>query len=144
VITLFAVAGEHQRYTYDSGGQLSDEQAVYDVTYYSLTLGIDPATKSIHGSLSAWAEIVSPTEWLVLDLGPNLNVTDVTSAAEPSLGRLLAYERRGGKLWVQLPRTMSVGEEVGISVEYGGQPRVAPNPPWDGGFTWTQTPDGAP
>lgn len=144
VIMLFAAAGEHQRYTYDSGGQLSDEQAAYDVTYYSLTLGIDPATKTINGSLSAWAEIVSPTEWLVLELDPKLNVTDVTVAGEPSPGRSLAYQRRGGKLWVHLPRTMPVGEEVGIRVEYGGHPRVAPNPPWDGGFTWAQTPDGAP
>ena len=23
-------------------------------------------------------------------------------------------------------------------MEYGGQPRIAPNPPWDGGFTWSE------
>ncbi|HKX46732.1 MAG TPA: M1 family metallopeptidase, partial [Planctomycetota bacterium] len=31
-----------------------------------------------------------------------------------------------------------------VEVAYGGVPRVAPRAPWDGGFTWARTADGAP
>jgi aminopeptidase N len=33
---------------------------------------------------------------------------------------------------------------VALTVAYDGSPRVAPNPPWDGGVTWATTPTGAP
>lgn len=146
VTLLFVVIGElrPQPYAYDSGGRLSAEQAAYDVTYYSLELRIEPASQSIDGSLSVWAQVVSPTEWLVLDLDPALDVKDVTGNTRQSHGTSLGYEQRGGQLWVQLPKTMGVGEEIALTVDYGGHPRVAPNPPWDGGFTWAQTPDGDP
>jgi len=146
-VTLLCVAvGElrPQSDAYDSGGRLSTEQMAYDVTYYSLELRIDPANQSINGSLSLWAQVVSPTEWLVLDLDPGLNVTGVTGNTGQAQGTPHEHQQRGGHLWVQLPRTMGVGEEIALTVDYGGHPRVAPNPPWDGGFTWAQTPDGAP
>jgi aminopeptidase N len=146
VTLLSVITGElrPQSYAYDSGGRLSAEQAAYDVTYYSLALRIEPANQSIDGSLSVWAQVVSPTEWLVLDLDPALDVTDVTGNIRQSHGTSLNYERRGGQIWVQLPKAMGVGQEIALTVDYGGHPRVAPNPPWDGGFTWAQTPDGDP
>ena len=35
-------------------------------------------------------------------------------------------------------------DEAAVTVSYGGRPRIAPNPPWDGGFTWARTADGQP
>jgi aminopeptidase N len=31
-----------------------------------------------------------------------------------------------------------------VEIAYGGRPRVAPHPPWDGGFVWARSRDGAP
>src|SRR6185503_18515178 len=31
-----------------------------------------------------------------------------------------------------------------VMVRYGGPPREAPRPPWDGGFVWSKTKSGAP
>ena len=60
--------------------------------------------------------------------------------------RALNVERRAdsNQVWIDLPRALETGETVHLTVAYGGKPREAPNPPWDGGFTWSETPAGAP
>ena len=125
----------------DSGGPLLPEQAAYDVTFYDLTLSVDPREQSIAGTLAARARIVHPTAWFVLDLDTPLTVTK-TSLGAAGRARALRFERRGGRVWVELPRTMQPGETVEVRVEYHGKPRVAPRPPWVGGFVWAKTPSG--
>ncbi|MEL6945272.1 MAG: hypothetical protein AAFO82_21680 [Bacteroidota bacterium] len=68
-----------QRAILDSGGSLSPEQAAYDVSFYDLTLSIDPEEKSIEGCLKVEATVVHPTFWLVLDLDTLLQVEKVES-----------------------------------------------------------------
>lgn len=124
---------------YVSGGPLSQEQASYDVSFYDLDLRVDPADSTISGAVVAIARIVQPTSWFVLDLDSRLEVRGVAES-----GLALPYERRGGKLWIDLLITRQPGDEVRVRVQYGGKPRIAPNPPWDGGFTWARTPGGDP
>ena len=128
---------------YASGGVLSPEQASYDVTYYDLDLRVNPADSSIGGSLTAAVRIVQPLHHLVLDLDPRLNVEGV-SLVEMERDQTLPYRREGGKLWIDLLSTRQPQTDVAVRVQYGGKPRIAPNPPWDGGFTWARTPDGEP
>lgn len=124
---------------YVSGGPLSQEQASYDVSYYDLDLRVNPSDSTIAGSVVTIARIVQPTKWFVLDLDPRLDVRGVAESGLP-----LPYERRGGKLWIDLLITRQPGSQVQVRVQYGGRPRVAPNPPWDGGFTWARTSAGDP
>jgi len=126
---------------YDSGGPLMPEQAAYDVTFYDLSLRVSPADSTIHGALTATARITSPIAYFVLDLDTPFVVDGITDELH---GGTLPFERRGGKLWIQLPYTRQPGDTVSVKVAYGGRPRIAPNPPWSGGFTWAQTPSGAP
>ena len=39
--------------------------------------------------------------------------------------------------------TKQVGDEIQTSITYAGTPRIAPNPPWVGGFMWKKTADGS-
>jgi len=126
---------------YDSGGPLMPEQAAYDVTFYDLDLHVAPADSTIHGTLTATARITSPIAEFVLDLDTLFTVDGVT---DELAGGSLPFERRGGKLWIHLPYTRQPGETVSVKVAYGGRPRIAPNPPWSGGFTWAKTASGAP
>ena len=128
---------------YDSGGPLMPEQAAYDVTFYDLALNVSPSDSTIAGTLTATARIGAPVDWFVLDLDPRLDVASVT-LLEGGVEAALPFERRGGKLWIDLPLTRQPGEMLTVAVAYGGRPRVAPNPPWDGGFTWARTESGAP
>ncbi|MEX0601162.1 MAG: M1 family metallopeptidase, partial [Rhodothermales bacterium] len=99
----------------------------------------DPADSSIAGSVTATAAVVHPTSRFVLDLDDRL----VVDAVQVD-GAARSYERRGGRLRIDLTRTYQPGEKVVVRVDYGGRPRVAPNPPWDGGLTWARTEDGSP
>jgi aminopeptidase N len=81
----------------------------------------------------------------VLDLDTMLNVIAVreTTGGKTTM-ELRSHHRDAGKIWIGLGRTRQPGESLRIAVDYGGKPRVAPFPPWQGGFTWAQTAAGAP
>lgn len=122
----------------DTGGPLRFEQAVYDVHSYDISLDVDPANKSIKGSMVMRAQIVIPTNVIQLDLDTPYSVATVR---ESGVDR--KYQFKDGKIWIWFPMTKQVGETVTIAVAYSGVPRVAPKPPWIGGFMWAKTPSGA-
>ena len=122
----------------ESGGVLIYEQAAYDVHYYDLQLAVMPAQAALAGRLSAHVTITLPTDALVLDL----DTTFAVARIEDERGEALAFERLGGRLWIHLGATRQPGDAVVITVDYAGRPRIAPNPPWQGGFTWAARPDG--
>lgn len=140
---LAPAAAAQQTDIYDSGGPLTPQQAAYDVTFYALDLRVDPRARSIAGTGTTVARIVAPTRNLVLDLDTLLAVSAVT-APEGAAGRPLRWERRGGKLWIDLGAERAAGEVVAVRVAYAGRPRVAPRAPWDGGFVWARTRAGEP
>jgi len=128
---------------YDSGGPLIPEEAAYDVTFYDLSVSVDPSDSTIAGTLRLDARIVVPSEVVALDLDTLLAIqsialTDVESAVS------LPFRQSGGRVFVELPHTKQPGDALSLTVEYGGRPRVAPRPPWDGGVQWATTPSGAP
>ena len=125
----------------ESGGPLLPEQAAYDVTYYDLDLHIRPADSSIGGTLTVHAEVVRPLDWLVLDLDTTLAVDGVRLAG--GAAESLSVERRGGRMWIALPRTYQPGERVAAVVAYGGRPHQVPRGGFSG-FLWETTPSGEP
>jgi aminopeptidase N len=121
----------------ETGGPLMFEQAVFDVQNYDISITADPKTRSITGVTVMTAKTVIPTNVIVLDLD-----TPYTIASVSENDRKLKYERRGGKVWIWFPLSRQVGDEIKTSIRYSGTPRVAPNPPWIGGFIWTKTKNG--
>lgn len=126
----------------DSGGPILPEQAAYDVHFYDLDLTVDPAAKSINGALSVHATAVQPLTYFVLDLDTLLQISQVEEKVGTGWEKRV-MERRIGKIWINLQHTRQPGEAIELRVLYGGNPRVAPNPPWNGGFTWAKTESGA-
>ncbi len=122
-----------------SGGVLLPEQAAYDVLHYDLRIAVDPAARSIEGTLAVTARALGRLGHLVLDLDERLRV----SRAEGG-GRELEFRQKDGRVSVALGSWAGRGETVRAAVTYGGRPREAPNPPWEGGFTWAKTGDGRP
>ncbi len=142
ILNLSAGGGLAQTDIYDSGGPVMPEQSAYNVTFYDLTLKINPADSSIDGKLRVDANIVHPVDWFVLDLDTLLEIQSIEEIRQskrfPS-----KFRRHVGKVWIDLEGTRQPGQFVSMEVVYGGQPRVAPNPPWNSGFTWSRTADGA-
>jgi len=129
---------------YNSGGPIMPEQAAYDVTYYDLSVSVNPADSSISGSVLINADIVLPMEYLVVDLDTLLEISDVTQIRDNNERIIRSFNRDTGKVWIPLNRTYQPGEAISMLITYSGHPRVAPMPPWQGGFTWKTTQDGSP
>jgi len=121
-----------------SGGELQADQACYDVLHYDLTLAIDTAVQTIDGQLIMTAAVVAASEQLALDLDDRLEVSAVTLD-----GQAVSWQHSDGRI-VLSGLSLRPGASLEVAVSYGGTPRVAPNPPWDGGFTWETTADGSP
>ncbi|HET7039253.1 MAG TPA: M1 family metallopeptidase [Gemmatimonadales bacterium] len=126
---------------YDSGGRLDPEEAVYDVEFYDLAVRVDPGERSIAGRLDLHARMTGPAATVALDLDTLLDIESITPVGDSGI---LPVERCGGRVRVSLRRTFQPGERLALRVRYAGRPRVAPRPPWDGGFTWARTRSGAP
>lgn len=129
---------EHGVRPTDTGGPLTFEQAAFDVQSYDVTLNVDPKTKSITGTTIMKARVVIPTNVIRLDLDTPYTIASLTDGTGE-----LKYEFKDGKISVHFPMTKQAGEEFTTVIKYSGTPRVAPNPPWVGGFMWKQTPSGA-
>lgn len=127
----------------DSGGPLMPEQAAYDVKHYDLDVRIDIADQSIKGVLTVDARIVKPLGKFALDLDYPFTVHSVTMLDGADI-KPLKFERKEGKIWMDFPSTQQVGTVVKVRVAYSGKPKVAPRPPWVGGFMWEKTPSGQP
>lgn len=143
-LALLSVAALAQPSANTSGGPLRWEQAAVDISYYDLDLEIWPADSTIVGVLSAHLRLVHPTDVLVFDLDDALDVQSVQLVPGAGAFGPLAFEREPGVLRIHLGRTYQPGEGVAVQIAYGGKPRVAPRPPWIGGFTWSRTADGQP
>jgi aminopeptidase N len=124
-----------------TGGAVPYEQAAYDVLRYDIGVKIDPENRSISGWTMVTARIVQPINVFVLDLDDSFTVSEVARVDGPKRTKL-RFERRGGKIWSFFPMTEQSGKTVRIEVVYAGTPRVAPRPPWVGGFMWEKTADG--
>ena len=127
----------------DTGGPLMPEQAAYDVKHYDISARIFPDKKAISGETTITAQIVSPTNVFVVDLDTPYTVSFVGLVEGTDAPKSLKFERRTDQIWIWFPMTKQPGEEVKVAVRYAGVPRVAPRPPWIGGFMWEKTADGS-
>lgn len=148
-LTLATAASAQPADDRDSGLPLLPEQAAFDATYYRLDVAIDPEARTIDGEMLMEARIVSPTAAVLLDLDDALAVEAVEQVgyavgSDAEVALPLRFDREPGRLRVHLGRTAQPAEGLRLRVRYGGTPRVAPRPPWDGGFTWSETADGRP
>ncbi|MFA6246036.1 MAG: M1 family metallopeptidase [Mucilaginibacter sp.] len=121
-----------------SGGKLKPEQAIMDVRHYTVALNMDFAKKSIDGSTVIDVIMAQPTKVLILDLMDSLHVSAVSVN-----GKKEAFNHKNGLITINTAKQLPAGK-ASIKVVYGGRPRIAKNPPWDDGFTWTQDSTGHP
>ena len=128
----------------DSGGPLLPEQAAYDVLSYDLGVAVYPAQQRIEGQVTVHAVVEDRLEHLVLNLDRRLSVVKAWTMGRPLSPHTVQRRNDRNEVWVDLAETRVPGDTLHVSISYEGTPRVAPNAPWDGGFTWATTPSGDP
>lgn len=133
---------QHPARPSETGGPLLPEQAAFDVMTYDVSITADPATKSIKGTTVMTAKVVNPTDTIILHLDTPYTVERVFSEGG-NRQVAMKYQRDGGKIRITFPTAKKKGEIFETVISYSGTPRVAPNPPWVGGFIWSKTPGGA-
>jgi aminopeptidase N len=128
---------------YESGGDLIREQAVYDVTFYELDLKINPNDSTVSGTVHIHADIIYPSNVIVVDLDPGLTINRVFLAGSKVKPLRFDQQDHTKRVWIWFEQTLQPGEKINVGIDYGGRPKVAANPPWDGGMVWSRTPSGA-
>jgi len=125
-----------------SGIQRNADQLALDFEKADLQIRVEPATRSIRGDVLLTFGTRAPLDRVDLDLDRNLPIDGIEVD-----GQALAasqWSNPEGRLAITLPRRLEPGRQVNIRVRYHGQPHVAIRAPWNGGFVWSQTPDGQP
>ncbi len=120
-------------------GYLSPLRTCFDVRFYHLDVKVDPEKKFISGSNTIRFTAVRAMADMQLDLFKNMNVDSIRWT-----GTLLPYRRDGNAVFIHFPKPFQPGQTVIIEFYYSGNPVIARNPPWDGGFTWEKDVSGNP
>ena len=120
-------------------GTLSAERACYDVNFYDLDIQVDSESRSISGSNTMEFKAVSTFDSLQLDLFENMIIDSILFGDS-----ILSYRREFNAVFVQLGRPIVSGDKGRMEIFHHGEPTVAKNAPWDGGFVWKTDNNGKP
>jgi hypothetical protein len=160
VLASAATAQERTTFTRTDSlrGMNSPLRSWWDVTFYDLHVSINPTDSTIRGWNGITYRALRPGSEMQIDLQPPLVVDSMVQD-----GQRLTYRRdsilpprggrggrggrgaapvadtmpRAGNAWfVTLGAAVPKGATKTLTIWYHGSPRVAVNPPWDGGFGW--------
>jgi aminopeptidase N len=120
-------------------GMLTPLRTCYDINYYHLDVRVDIEHRFISGSNEFVFTAVRNFSKLQFDLFSNMKVEKVVYD-----GRELLFERTFNAVFITFPKEIKKGAKDHFTVFYSGNPVVAVNPPWDGGFIFTKDKSGNP
>lgn len=120
-------------------GSLNPERTGWDVLYYRIAVTPDYNNQTISGSTEIRYKVLAPFTTLQLDLQEPLSIEAIHWRNKP-----LTFTREGNVYHVQFPAAQVKGKTDSIRIVYGGKPKVAKRPPWDGGWIFTKDKNGRP
>ncbi|MGD8496015.1 MAG: M1 family metallopeptidase [Gemmatimonadales bacterium] len=120
-------------------GSIGPARAWWDVTFYDLHVRVNPADSSVVGYDAITYRVREPGRELQIDLQEPLVIDSVLQE-----GRTLEVRRDGNAWFATLAEPPRMGTEHTVTVHYRGKPRIATNPPWDGGLILAQDSLGRP
>jgi aminopeptidase N len=142
-------------------GSITPERAWWDVVKYKILVEPDYTEKKIKGSVTIVYRVVKNNTGKVrmqIDLQQPMNIDHVLAndgqtvrlmpgpgAANPAphqLARQLKFTRDGNVYYIEdAPQKNKIDS---ITIVFSGLPRIAHNPPWDGGWIFTKDAKGRP
>ncbi|WP_263602927.1 M1 family metallopeptidase [Chryseobacterium sp. PET-29] len=113
----------------------------WDVKKYDLSVEPDFEAKSIKGynkiSFEITKDIKNPT--FQIDFQQPMKA-DKVQASFP----MAEYKQEGDFIWIKSDKAFKKGEKYTVDITYSGNPRIARNAPWDGGWIFTKDEKGNP
>ncbi|TRX42892.1 M1 family metallopeptidase [Flavobacterium restrictum] len=120
-------------------GSITKERAWWGVKYYHLDVKVNPLDSTITGSNTIKYQVLQEYNSMQIDLQNPMEIYKVLQDGVP-----LKYKREGNAFFIELVAPQKVGAVKELTVFYGGKPKIAVNPPWDGGITWKKDTNGKP
>lgn len=118
-------------------GGLRFERTCFDVLRYNLDITVLPATKKIKGNNEIVFKVVENTKKIQIDLFENMQIDSIIWNKQK-----LAYKREFNAVFVSFSSELKKETTQSIQFYYQGNPLVARNAPWDGGFVFTKDKNG--
>ena len=127
-------------------GSIGPEREWWDVLHYDIHVTPDYDNRSITGETTIQYKIIKDkySDYLQIDLQQPLKIDTIyyDSKLYINYPRKPYYDE--GNVWhVPLPKAPK-NSVHSISIIYHGDPRIAKNPPWDGGWIFTKDAEGRP
>jgi len=118
-------------------GSITKERAWWDLKYYHLDIKVNPIDKTITGSNTVRYTVLAESNKMQIDLQEPMQISKVTQD-----GKEQKFVRDGNAFFIELSASQKIGETKEIVISFGGKPKEAVNPPWDGGITWKKDKNG--
>lgn len=113
-------------------GKPSPLRDCYDVTYYHLTVDLQPERRSMVGNVLMRFKALKDFQDLQIDLYENMPIDSIVYN-----GRLLSYKREYDAVFVRFPAPVTRSTNAGIRVYYHGQPQEPDQSvSMNGGILW--------
>jgi aminopeptidase N len=125
-------------------GSITPERAWWDVLRYDIQVKPDYDTKSIGGSVTITYKVVKKCQpaacpLMQIDLQQPMNITKIEDGSHVNR----SFTREGNVFHVSMPQS-KLNSTQQVTIFFSGNPRVAVNPPWDGGWIFTKDAKGRP
>ena len=120
-------------------GGFSKERMCFDVQRYDLNITVNPEKKSIIGFNEITFKVIEKTNKIQIDLFENMKVDSIVFNSKK-----LEYKRDEIAVFITFPNYLEQNSEHKIKFYYSGNPIIAKNAPWDGGFVFNNDKNGKP
>ncbi|TVZ51741.1 M1 family metallopeptidase [Dokdonia sp. Hel_I_53] len=139
-ITIFALSATAQAPSRQDTlkGSITPQRVWWDLTHYDLSVEVMPASKTLLGTnIITYKVLEEGATELQIDLQDPMEITAVMQD-----GNALDIRSEGDAHFIQIENHQAKGELKSLMISFEGQPRIAKNAPWDGGFTWEKDSNG--
>jgi aminopeptidase N len=135
LLLIFSIGFSQENFTKKDSlrGGLSNERTCYDVLRYDLNIIVKPDEKSIVGFNEITFKVVKNTSKIQLDLFDNMRIDSIVFGNQK-----LNYKREFNAIFVEFSSTLNQNSTQKLKFFYSGNPIIAKNAPWDGGFVFNK------
>jgi len=120
-------------------GSITPERAWWNLLKYELHVTPDYDKQTISGENILTFQATAEGQTMQIDLQEPMNLLSATWRKKS-----LRFVREGNVFHLHWPKPLKTGEIGTVRLKFEGKPRVAVNPPWDGGWIWGKDKQGRP
>jgi aminopeptidase N len=120
-------------------GSVTPERAWWNLLKYELHVTPDYDKQTLSGENDLTFQATADGQTMQIDLQEPMNLLSATWGK-----KTLSFLREGNVFHIHWPNPVKTGETETVRLKFEGKPRVAVNPPWDGGWIWTKDKQGSP